>query len=829
MNFDNINIESIKDSFSKLDNIDDLVNFLSDISSNLYDDPKVKITKKNISYFAFHKKERYNRILIPKKNGTDRVLNAPVPFLKMLQRCLNTALNIVFTPHYSAYGFVPNKNIAQNAQQHINRNFVFNVDLLDFFSNIQFKRVKTVLELSPFNLNDELAFLIANLCCYNNTLPQGAPTSPTLSNVVCQKLDRRLTKLSKKYYARYSRYADDITFSSRKDVFDEKFVNELCKIIEDENFKINPAKTRLQDYTERQVVTGLTVNEKVNVSQSYVREIRAMLHNWSKYGYKEADRQYKTSCIEKGNLSNTDFIKYIVGKLNFLKQVKGEEDKVYQKYKNEFDKLVGVKDWIEIEINPKQVKPYTPTFLQDIRNFCQHRPLNTLQFLSVFSSSRKFSLRKLVHGDEDIDLVEELKRIDQEYQPNSVQFPKHKFQIPQTLYAHIRKNLIGLYTKEGLDIYKKTAKHPFLNDKHFTEKVFEFKKTYRFGTNKQEETLLLDVIQNAFSRAKNGNLNIKNKFDYYQILPKKVEEFNSLASFITDVTRIEYAIWIVLNMCLKHSNGSRGISFELEEHGNILIFNIIDINSVSKKVVEQFKGGDIEAIIQKLWSICDFNIIATFNDNKSYKVSVLPESNNIQPLNKKPKGFTYQLMFYKSLPKVLLIDDKFEERKYEISNDNLIRWSSLEDMASLKKYQAIIVHKSYANSDTIINECKKNNIPIIVFSGGSDDGYYDNLIYLNAKTLYNNLPSFLEEIRVNFKVNEKMLLYKNVSYQEKIQKKVDLMDEMREKKVNYSNLSSQVIIKISELLEISSEKIPIFKEKKELNNFLNKHLQKFDK
>ena len=831
-----IDIESVKDSFSKLNNIDDLTVLLSDLASDLYANSKVRITKKNISYFAFHKKERYNRILIPKKNGTDRVLNAPVPFLKMLQRCLNTALNIVFTPHYAAYGFVPNKNIAQNAQKHINRNYVFNVDLLDFFGSVQFRRVKTVLQLSPFNLNDKLAFLIANLCCYNDTLPQGAPTSPTLSNIVCQKLDRRLTKLSKKYYARYSRYADDITFSSRKDVFDEKFINELCTIIEDENFKINPAKTRLQDYTQRQVVTGLTVNEKVNVSQSYVREIRAMLNNWSKYGYEEAEKRYEKSKIKKKNFSTTNFSRYIAGKLNFLKLVKGDDDEVYKKYKSEFDKLTGKKEireilnWKEIEINPKQVKSYDPIFTQDIRSSCEHKPLNTLQFLSVFSSSRKFSLRKLVHDDQDIDLAEELNHINKEYKKDGLQFPEYKFQIPKTLYAHIRNRLINLYNKEGLNIYTQTGKHPFSSDNSnnkFREKVFEFKKTYRFGSNEDEETLLSNVIIDALSRVKSGKKNIRSKFDYYQILPTDEKKFNGLASFTTDVTRVEQAIWIALNMCLKHSNGSRKISFDLEEKGNILLLNVIDIDSISEKSVSQFKGGDMEAIIQKLWSICDFNIISTFNDKKNYKITILPEENNVTPLNQKPKGFTYQFVFYKSLPKILLIDDKFKERGYKISNDNLIRWSSLEDMADLKNYQMVIVHKSYSNSDLIIKECEENNIPIVIFSGGSEDGYYDNKLFLKAKTLYNNLPAFLEEIQTNFRVNKELLRYKNVSYEDKIKQNDSLMNELKEQKVDYSNLSYNNIDRISKLLEISTNKIPIFKDKKDLNTFLYKHLQKF--
>lgn len=248
-----------------------------------------------------------------------------------------------------------------------------------------------------------------------------------------------MTKLSKKYYARYSRYADDITFSSRKDVFDEKFVNELCEIIEDENFKINPAKTRLQDYTERQVVTGLTVNEKVNVSQNYVREIRAMLHNWSKYGYKEAKRRYKTSCIEKGNLSNTDFIKYIVGKLNFLKLVKGEEDKVYQKYKNEFDKLLGI----------KEIKEYFDSIRKVDIDTLNLQAKNIPHFFELFYNSK--GVKYLTH-DYDIGKFDYYKLL--EIAKVEIEQKIKKYPIPRPLFAKITSFAFDVHPKWGSEEIK---------------------------------------------------------------------------------------------------------------------------------------------------------------------------------------------------------------------------------------------------------------------------------------------------------------------------------------------------------------------------------------
>lgn len=642
MNLDNINIESIKESFSKLDNINDLVIFLSDISSNLYDDPKVKITKKNISYFAFHKKERYNRILIPKKNGTDRVLNAPVPFLKMLQRCLNTALNIVFTPHYAAYGFVPNKSIAQNAQQHINRNFVFNVDLLDFFGNIQFKRVKTVLELSPFNLNDELAFLIANLCCYDNTLPQGAPTSPTLSNVVCQKLDRRLTKLSKKYYARYTRYADDITFSSRKDVFDEKFVNDLCEIIEDENFKINPAKTRLQDYTERQVVTGLTVNEKVNVSQNYVREVRAMLHNWSKYGYKEANRRYKTSCIEKGNLSNTDFIKYIVGKLNFLKQVKGKEDKVYQKYKNEFDKLLGI----------KEVKEYYNSIRKiDIDN-SSLQAKNIPRFFELFYNSK--GIKYLTH-DYDIgkfDYYELLKTAKIEIEEKIKDYP-----IPRNLFTKIRNFAFAENPNWGSENIKlgwrekkfqqwstannKLHQHPSQDEYWRTEMIGKFQNSIEIRKPMLKEIVEV-VIEKKLDKKKEFIINLV-KLDR--------------AAFYTDVDQLKNALRHIFEGINDYSQ-KRNIEISFDRNRlqttdlTQIIIKIADIGSEMniEADVQEFKGS-LRSAMDNLRGLCEWYIEAKFNDG-FFRLHLLNDNslleNTTEPiLEKDVLGVTHFLYFYR--------------------------------------------------------------------------------------------------------------------------------------------------------------------------------------
>jgi hypothetical protein len=182
-------------------------------------------------------------------------------------------------------------------------------------------------------------------------LPQGSPTSPTLTNILCKKLDRRLTGLAKRFGAVYTRYADDITFSSYRDIYnDEEFRTELKRIIEeDQKLIINPNKTRVQKAGYRQEATGLIVNEKVNVRRRYVKQIRMWLYYWEKYGYERAEQIFKRDYFaDKGHVKNmnTHLVNVLGGKLEFLKMVKGIEDGTYKGLKKRFDKLINPSEMI---------------------------------------------------------------------------------------------------------------------------------------------------------------------------------------------------------------------------------------------------------------------------------------------------------------------------------------------------------------------------------------------------------------------------------------------------------------------------------------------------
>jgi retron-type reverse transcriptase len=183
-------------------------------------------------------------------------------------------------------------------------------------------------------------------------LPQGAPTSPVLTNIVCQKLDFLLTGVAKRFGLKYSRYADDITFSSMHNVYqnDSKFIKEVHRIIAEQNFHIKESKTRLQKDGYRKEVTGLLVNDQVNVQKRYIKQLRMWLYYWERYGYERASGFFLQQYIaDKGHVmkGKPDMVNVIAGKLDYLKMVKGADSELYFKLKRRFGELTSRKDPID--------------------------------------------------------------------------------------------------------------------------------------------------------------------------------------------------------------------------------------------------------------------------------------------------------------------------------------------------------------------------------------------------------------------------------------------------------------------------------------------------
>ena len=321
---------------------------------------------------------RYRHFSIPKKSGGKRNIAAPSKGLGHILYYVNILLKAIYQPSDYAMGFVEGRSIVDNAMRHIGQNYVFNTDLEIFFPSIEQPRVWKRLQLKPFYFKQPIANILAGLCCikeknedgtFRYILPQGAPTSPLITNAICDNLDRRLNGLARRFRLHYSRYADDITFSSMRNEFKkDEFRVELKRIIEGQNFKMNEAKTRLQKRGERQEVTGLVVSNKVNTSSAYVAEIRNLLHIWEKYGYNDAYKRfypkYKESkgYIKKGEplLENV-----LYGKLQYLKMVKGYKDPVYAALQARYDKLTSPVN-AEVEYKFDYLRSFTLAEFEEI-------------------------------------------------------------------------------------------------------------------------------------------------------------------------------------------------------------------------------------------------------------------------------------------------------------------------------------------------------------------------------------------------------------------------------------------------------------------------------
>lgn len=316
---------------------------------------QVKYNTLIYNLYRVQESEKYTFFHIPKKSGGIREIVAPISGIKNIQRKLASILIELYPEKSCVYGFMKNKNILHNAKQHTKKRLVINIDLKDFFPSINFGRVLGLFKSYPFNFNDEVAVTLAQISCHKNGLPQGAPSSPIISNFICRRLDNMMLKFARQNRLTYSRYADDITFSTNLMELPKAFGviendrlvlnREFTSIIENNGFKINDNKTRYAYKNNRQTVTGLTVNEFPNVNRKYVRNIRAMIHAWKKYGIEKAAAEY----FEKHKETNKPekyidvYRRVVIGKINFLRYIKHDEKvgdcNLYRKFTEQVKEL----------------------------------------------------------------------------------------------------------------------------------------------------------------------------------------------------------------------------------------------------------------------------------------------------------------------------------------------------------------------------------------------------------------------------------------------------------------------------------------------------------
>jgi RNA-directed DNA polymerase len=295
--------------------------------------------------WGIHDHRRYEEFEIPRRTGgQDRQISAPIKPLKDLQRKLASILADTYRPSANVHGFVHGRGPTSNARIHRRQEWLLRLDLEDFFPTINFGRVLGLFRAYPFEYPHDVAAMLAQLCCHHNQLPQGAPTSPVISNLICRGLDKELGALARSERSFYSRYADDICFSTDRRTFPAALARRtsnsielgepIVSVISANGFAINHEKSFLLRRTQRQRVTGLVVNKKVNVSRDYVRSLRNLLFIWRTHGREAAEAAFDRASPERGwppEKDAPDFTLVIRGRVQHVGSIKGRGSPVYRK------------------------------------------------------------------------------------------------------------------------------------------------------------------------------------------------------------------------------------------------------------------------------------------------------------------------------------------------------------------------------------------------------------------------------------------------------------------------------------------------------------------
>ncbi|MGD9711258.1 MAG: reverse transcriptase domain-containing protein [Thermomicrobiales bacterium] len=294
--------------------------------------------------WVLHPSRRYRHFEIGRHSSDEpRRISAPIKPLKDIQRSLADVLSEVYQPPPQVHGFVRRKDPKSNAQAHPGQHWVLRADVADFFGSINFGRVRGMFMAFPFEYPAEVATLLAQICCHENQLPQGAPTSPVVSNLICRGLDKDLARLATSEHCYFTRYADDLCFSTDRRSFPDALARldddetvpgpRLISVIRDHGFELNVPKTRLAHTSQRQRITGLVVNDKVNVSRAYLRSLRNLLYIWNRYGEdaaKEAFSKAEPRLNWPPEKQPPKFRWVIQGRIQHVGYIRGWDDPTYR-------------------------------------------------------------------------------------------------------------------------------------------------------------------------------------------------------------------------------------------------------------------------------------------------------------------------------------------------------------------------------------------------------------------------------------------------------------------------------------------------------------------
>lgn len=262
--------------------------------------------------------KHYRRYQIPKKSGGIRYLDEPIGRLRTAQRRINDEILCWLrpSPYATAYHF--DAHLADNASPHVGKRFLLKMDITDFFGSIRFDMVLS----SAFNTSrypTHIGTMLTSFCCLDDVLPQGACTSPALSNLVMKNFDDTFGEWCRLHNFSYTRYSDDITVSGNKSLYPAyRFAKDMLNKM---GFEINERKTHFITNASRQIVTGLTVNTKVNINSDYKRKLRQELYYAIKYGIPDVVLRQQMKDYIESNTPETGYVRYyknLMGRINYV-------------------------------------------------------------------------------------------------------------------------------------------------------------------------------------------------------------------------------------------------------------------------------------------------------------------------------------------------------------------------------------------------------------------------------------------------------------------------------------------------------------------------------
>lgn len=284
-----------------------------------------------------HTERHYTPCTIAKQDGTMRTLLVPDPLLKKVQKNILSHVldNLTLSSYATAYR--KNVNIVCNASPHSGQRQLLNMDIQHFFDSISYPMIQR--SAFPHSIfPPAVAALLTHLCCYQDYLPQGAPTSPTISNLVMKSFDDHMGDWCTKRHVTYTRYCDDMTFSGDFDVSQMK--NKVRSLLCSMGFEVNEKKTRLQTCSQRQSVTGIVVNDRPQVSREYRNKLRQELYYCIKYG---AQSHLQRMDNRRDLLGKPEQVKSyllsLLGKINYVLQV-DPQNQFFRKAKDAVQKML---------------------------------------------------------------------------------------------------------------------------------------------------------------------------------------------------------------------------------------------------------------------------------------------------------------------------------------------------------------------------------------------------------------------------------------------------------------------------------------------------------